>query len=305
MPDIFGAPHEFARLGEMLSVCAAFLWAISVVLFRVVGEKAHPAAMNLFKNALAVLLLIPTLAAFGEPLLPALDAGRMLWLVASGVIGIAVADTLFFAALNRLGAELTAIVDCCYAPFVIGLSFLVLGERMGPSQTVGVGLIVLAVVLIALKKGDNRLPRQTLLSGIGIGVVALFFQAVGIVMFKPILRDVPLLQVCMVRMLGGTVGVAVSLAFVRRPARLLRPLFTRKTLKLLLPAALLASYFSNIIWLGGMKYTLASIASALNQLNTIFIFILAAVFLKERITPVKLAAVALAFAGAVLVSVPL
>jgi drug/metabolite transporter (DMT)-like permease len=305
MSDIFGAASSFAQLGEFLSFASAFLWAVAVVLFRVVGEKAHPVAMNLFKNALAVLLLVPTLAVFGEPLVPSLDAGRLLWLFASGVIGIAVADTLFFEALNRLGAELTAIVDCAYAPFVIGLSFLFLGERMGASQTAGVGLIILAVVLIALKKGDGRLPRRTLLAGIGIGIVALFFQAVGIVMFKPILKEVPLLQVCLVRMLGGTLGAAASPAFLRRPGRLLRPLFAGKTPFLLLPASLLASYVSNVIWLGGMKYTLASIASALNQLNTIFIFILAALFLKEKITPLKLAAIGLAFAGAVLVSVPL
>jgi drug/metabolite transporter (DMT)-like permease len=53
-------------------------------------------------------------------------------------LGIALADWLFFTALVRLGAELTAIVDCAYAPFVIGLSFLFLGERMSAVKTAGV-----------------------------------------------------------------------------------------------------------------------------------------------------------------------
>jgi drug/metabolite transporter (DMT)-like permease len=76
-------------------------------------------------------------------------------------------------------------------------------------------------------------------------------------------------------------------------------------LTLLVPATVLSAYLSMVLWMGGMKYTQASIASALNQLNTIFIFILAAIFLKEKITPLKLICVALAFAGAMLVSIPL
>jgi drug/metabolite transporter (DMT)-like permease len=305
MSDIFGSPQSFARLGEVLSVLAALLWAVSIVLFRVAGEKVHALGMNLFKNVLAVGLLLPTMAVFGEfaTPTPGLTLGSSLWLVGSGLIGIALSDTLFFMALNKLGAELTAIVDCAYSPFVIGLSFVFLGERMDALQTAGAALIVLAVVMIARKKSDLAIPRRTLLAGIGLGVVALFFQAVGIVMFKPLLGGASILWVTFLRMAGGAAGVAIAIAVHPRRRAIVRPIFSKKTILILLPASLLAAYFSNVIWIGGMKYTLASIASALNQLNTIFIFGLAAIFLKEKITALKLAAVTLAFAGAMLVSI--
>jgi drug/metabolite transporter (DMT)-like permease len=147
------------------------------------------------------------------------------------------------------------------------------------------------------------IPRRTLLAGIGLGIVALFFQAVGIVMFKPILGGASILQVTFLRMAGGAAGVALAVAVHPRRRAIVRPIFSKKTFLILLPASLLAAYFYNVIWIGGMKYTQASIASALNQLNTIFIFALAAIFLKERITLLKLAAVTLAFAGAMLVSI--
>jgi len=58
------------------------------------------------------------------------------------------------------------------------------------------------------------------------------------------------------------------------------------------------------MWMGGMKYAKASVAAVLNQLNTIFIVIIAAIFLKERLTGWKIVAVVLAFLGAYLASMP-
>ena len=51
-------------------------------------------------------------------------------LFASGVVGIAVADTLVFAGLNILGAGRAAVVDCSYAPILVLFSFLLLGETL-------------------------------------------------------------------------------------------------------------------------------------------------------------------------------
>jgi len=54
-------------------------------------------------------------------------------------------------------------------------------------------------------------------------------------------------------------------------------------------------------WVGGMKFTEVSRASLLNQLSTIFIFILATLILKERLTLRRVGAIALGFGGAILV----
>lgn len=304
MSGLFESLQQIPRLGEILSVNAAFLWAAAIVLFRVVGRDVHALAINLFKNSLAVVLLCVTMAVIGNPLLPALPFRDYAVFLLSGVIGIAVADTLMLLALNKLGAELLAIVDCGYSPFVIGFSFLFLGERMNAVQTLGVVLIVLAVLLISGKKSDAQIPRRDLQIGVVLGLLSVFLMAAGIVMVKPLLGRTPLLWGTMIRMAGGAAALLAFLAFHPGRGPILRPLRSPRTFRLLLPASLLATYFSNVSWLAGMRLTQASIASALNQLSTIFIFILAAIFLKEKPTPLKLAAVALAFAGAILISVP-
>ena len=73
----------------------------------------------------------------------------------------------------------------------------------------------------------------------------------------------------------------------------------------MIPASFLGSFVSLVLWMGGMKYAKASVAAALSQLNTIFIVVFAAFFLKEKLTPWKIAAVALAVVGAYLAAFPL
>jgi drug/metabolite transporter (DMT)-like permease len=296
--------QSLPHLGEVLSLVSALLWALSVILFRIGGKNVHALGMNLFKSGLSLGLLFLTLAVLHQPLWLAAPWHHYVLLLVSGIIGIGISDTLFFLALNILGAELLAIVDCSYSPFVIGLSFLFIGERMNGRQSLGVVLIVLAVVFITMNKTESSLSRRALFAGIGLGVLAMFSTAAGIVMVKPLLSRTSFLWASFIRMAGGTVALAAFLSVHPRRKAILEPLLRLKNMKILIPASLLGSYLSLVIWMGGMKYTQASIAAAINQLNTIFIFILAAIFLKERITPLKLAAVIFAFAGAFLVSFP-
>jgi drug/metabolite transporter (DMT)-like permease len=48
--------------------------------------------------------------------------------------------------------------------------------------------------------------------------------------------------------------------------------------------------------------TLVSVASALNQTNTVFVLLFAAWILRERISPSRIVAIVVAFAGATLVT---
>ncbi len=65
---------------------------------------------------------------------------------------------------------------------------------------------------------------------------------------------------------------------------------------------MLGSYLALIFWIAGMKYTKVGVAAILNQSSTVYVLILAAVFLHEPFTRRKLLASALAVAGIVLVT---
>jgi len=291
-------------LGEILAAASGLVWAIAVILFRISGRRIHPIGLNLAKCIIALVIMVPTLAVLGEPLAPAVPASTVGLLLLSGILGIAVSDTLFFYALNKLGASLTAIVDCFYSPFVIGLSFFLLGERLSLIQLLGAALVVSAVLTLSKEGKVEKLERKDLAAGILYGILAMFFVAFGIVMVKPILGSVSIFWATFVRIAGGAIALAVLVPFLKNRRAILAPLLERRNWKALVPAAFFGSYLSLILWMGGMKYAKVSVAAVLNQLNTIFIVIIAAIFLKERLTGWKVLAVALAFVGAYLASMP-
>jgi len=301
---VFDAIGSIRSLGEILALASGLAWAVAVVLFRVSGRSIHPVGLNLGKNVLGLALIAPTVLLLGEPLLPSVPISTTGLLLLSGVLGIAVSDTLFFHALNRLGASLTAIVDCFYSPFVIAFSFVLLGERLSLVQLGGAALVVSAILTVSKEGKLERIGRKDLALGIVYGILAMFFVALGIVMVKPVLGSVSIVWATLVRMAGGTAALALLVPVLRNRRSVLSPLLERRNWKALVPAAFFGSYLSLILWTGGMKYAKASVAAVLNQLNTIFIVIIAAVFLKERLTGWKLAAVVLAFVGAYLASKP-
>jgi len=301
---MFDSLGSFRSLGEILALASGLAWAVAVVLFRVSGRSIHPVGLNLGKNVLGLVLIVPTLLLLGEPLAPAVPASATGLLLLSGVLGIAVSDTLFFNALNRLGASLTAIVDCFYSPFVIALSFLLLGERLSLVQLAGAALVVSAILTVSKEGKIEKLAPKDLAAGIAYGIAAMFFTALGIVMVKPVLDEVSVFWATLVRMAGGTAALALLLPALKTRRAVVAPLFDRRNWKALVPAAFFGSYLSLILWTGGMKYAKASVAAVLSQLNTIFIVVIAAVFLRERLTGWKALAVVLAFVGAWLAANP-
>jgi drug/metabolite transporter (DMT)-like permease len=289
-------------LGEILSLTAAVVWAISVILLKKSGESVHPLALNAFKSTLATALLIPTLLLGGGSLFYSASAQDYGLLLFSGIIGITVADTLFFKSLNLLGAALAAIVDCLFSPSVILLSVLFLGEQLGWVQVVGVILIISAVLTVTSRKGQGSIKRHDLVWGSIWGALAMALMAVSIVSVKPLLDRSPVLWATEIRLIGGTVGLYVLLFFHKRKRAILHTLSTAGSWKYTLAGSFLGGYVAMVAWVGGMKYTQASTSSALNQSSNVFVFLFAAYFLKEKITALRLVAIITAVIGVFLVT---
>ena len=284
-------------LGETLSLLSAAVWAVGVILYRQLGATLPPLQLNLLKNTLVLGMVALSLPVLHGLALPGFTAAQLGLALLSGFIGIAVADTLYFRALNQLGAGRMGVLGNFYSPAVIVLSVLFLGERLTAIQLIGFGLVSLGVYLVAERRPDDAGGGRALLKGLAIGFVAILLMAVAIVIVKRTLEAQPLMWVTAVRMVGAVVGLwVVALLFRQRLGPPLPALASVPWRKLLI-AAFVGQFLSMVFWLGGYKFTSASVAAILNESSSVFILLLAWAWLKEPLSRRAMAGVVLTIAG--------
>lgn len=301
--------HEL--IGQTCALLTAVSWATGLIFFKRSGETLPPIGLNLLKNVVAIVLIAATLPF--EHLLEGPEAGdirhatgqQVAILAVSGILGIAIADTLFFYALNLIGVGLAAIVECLYSPLTIFFAAIMLGEHVTGFLLVGGGLILSGVYICSRHKPPVGRTRAQIVAGILVGALAIALIAFGIVLAKQVLDQFSTLQATSVRLIAGTIAlVVVALVMPRGRRRTWAVFRPTRAWRAALPGAFFGTYLAMVLWVAGFKYTSASTAALLNQTSMPMAVVFAALFLGEPLGGRKISAVLLAAAGVILVISP-
>ncbi|MCX7062441.1 MAG: DMT family transporter [Gammaproteobacteria bacterium] len=285
-------------IGEFYSLACALVWAVAVVLFRKSGESISPFALNLFKNALASVLLGITIALV-SPAVPAFTPLSLATIVLSGLLGICLGDSYYLRALNAIGASRMAVAQTLYSPFVIVLSAIFLRERLHGLQWLGAACVLGGIVLVTWTRDAamSAVDARRLRSGAAIGVFSVLLMAIGIVLAKPMLALHAFLWVVWLRVVAGVVGLLAVVAIRRNAAALVAEYRAVRHWPQIIAGSVAGTYLSMMLWLAGYKYTSASIAAVLNETAALFIVLLAVLFLHERVGRRQIVGIALAMLG--------
>ena len=259
-------------IGEAMALGSAATWAVGVILARQLGVHLPPLALNLLKNGLVLAVLAPVALVLHAGAWPSLPAEELAIVVASGVIGN------------------------LYSPLVLLLGFLFLDERLGAGQWLGFALVGLGVLLVSRPPGEWRTHPQHTVRGVVIGLAAIALMAIAIVMVKRTLETQPLLWVTALRLAGAVAGLLGLAALPAMRARM-RFVASEVPWRRLLVAALLGQGLSMVLWLGGYKFTSASVAAILNESASVFVVVLAALWLREPLGKRAFIGVVLTFSG--------
>jgi drug/metabolite transporter (DMT)-like permease len=299
--------------GELCSILSALAWAIGLIYYRQLGNTLPPLQLNFLKNLLVLAMMVPAVPLMHGLSLPHFSALQVAAAVSSGVLGIGIADTLYFRALNELGAGRMGVLGNLYSPFVILLSVIFLGESLLPLQMAGFALVSLGVWVAAWpRRGREPAPAVAqdflppaasadpdaahALRGFGFAMLAIVLMAVSIVMVKRVLEAQPLLWVTGLRMVGALLGMA-AIAWFRGESAQLAPPTVGMPWRRLAFAAFIGQFVAMILWLAGFKFTQASVAAILGETASVFILILAAIWLKEPLTRRAVLGVGLTLSG--------
>jgi drug/metabolite transporter (DMT)-like permease len=289
-------------LGKILALSSAILWAIAVIFFKRAGEQIRPVALNLYKTIISTILLLPVLWITGVTLVPAnITIKDFLMVVLSGILGIALADSLFFKCLNLLGAGLTAIVECMYSPMVILLSWMILLDELSTWQIGGGFLVVVAVLVATLRTKNKNQQTPKIFLGFLVGASSMFTMALSIILMRPVLEKTLVFWVTELRLLSALIILIVFFILKNEHIQFLNMFKKRKNWRYAFPGTILGNFLAMTCWVAGFQLTEVSSAAILNQTNTIFLVILSSLILREPFTIRRLVATVLAITGSMLV----
>jgi len=262
-------------IGEVAALTAAFVWSVSSLFWRHIRLSAG--AMNLSKNVIGLVLMLLHLgvltAATDEAAFTA-SALSIGFLIVSGLIGVAIGDTLFLRSLQILGPRIALMLATTSPIFSVALGLVFLREQLLIVAVVGILLTVGGLVIVltddaAAKEAPNVYPGKVA-AGVWCGVAAAFCQSVGGVLSRVGSRDCSGLEAAIYRIAVGVVVLVVFYYWRGKLRTIVRSLLQFDMLKLLLPATVMGTWMG--VWLCQVAYKNSDVAIAQTLLSTCPLF---------------------------------
>jgi drug/metabolite transporter (DMT)-like permease len=141
--------------GVPFAILAAGCFAVSFVLNARLGQAATPTFRSFICCTVASVVVLVLAISVGWPLVPTgIPPVRVaLWLASLGILWQVIPILLLMSYIARTGSGLGSILTSSELPVAILAAALVLGDRIRPSQLVGIALVLAGIVL-------PQLPRR-------------------------------------------------------------------------------------------------------------------------------------------------
>ena len=205
-------PFPFA--GELSATASSLLWATSGILFMRIRPRPGAVAINLGKNLVGVgcfLLLIVFVG--GTPWPAAIGARAFVLLAVSGVLGLAVCDTILFRAFLEIGPRRTNVYMTLAPALVMALAVLPpLGEHPPVTVWIGMAVCLAGIVLAVLERHADPVRQATLKRGARLALTAAVLQALGLLLTREAHASSPVTvaEGSTIRLVFGAVGLIVA-----------------------------------------------------------------------------------------------
>ena len=292
---------ELTFKGEAAALCAAFLWAVSSVIYGRLGQQIPPLTLNLLKGAIAIILLLLTLLLRGE-FLSVIAPVPLCLLLLSGILGIGVGDTAFFTALNCLGPRRALLMETL-APPMTAIGALFLQEQLSVGAWCGILLTILGVAWVVTEQlPSSSVSPINLARGISFGLLAALAMATGGVLSRAVLATTTIspLWTALLRLIAAVLTL-LPLAWLTGKREAIKPqnykIFqSLPVFRAIFLAAFAGTYLG--IWLQqtAIKFTAVGIALTLTNTSPLFVLPIA-IYLGEKVSLRAIAGAVITISG--------
>ena len=281
------------------------LWAVAVVIFRKPIAAWGARTTNLVKCLTATALLALTLPFFGGlAAYTAVPQRDLLFIAVSGLVGLTIGDTALFAAVGRIGAHRTMVLQTS-APVFAGLLAAAAGERLATHQLVGAAVILGGVVLVVgADRSDTSGAQRLAVGGVLFALLGALGQGAGVVLAKEGLDTLGSMPATLLRLVAGTVGLFIAGVFDSGTTRLRRAVADGPCMRRAVPATVIGTYFALLFMMAGVALAPATVAAVLLAMSPVFSLVIEAVADRKKPSVVAVIGTLVAVAGvAILVGI--
>ena len=308
---------ENCSFGILFAIGASIFWSITVTILKPVTQNISPFLINPIKNSIGFILFFILFISTSTPLWYShLYNYEYAIILISGALGMVLGDTVFIYALNKIGANRVAIVDS-FSPVVIHIYSILLlsNQELSIMQISGFFITIAGLLILTYENDYDDIDYKTKRFGIALVLGAMACTGGGVVFLKTVLERIaePGLDGIKLnlwgtafRLIPGVVLSWIIFSFQKDRYQLLKPLKDKNNYRPLIIASILGPFLALGCWILGYAFiSKPSVASIIGQTSVIFIVILSWLFLKEKITRLRILSTIFVFIGVILVIVNL
>jgi drug/metabolite transporter (DMT)-like permease len=175
-----------AYVGSAAGIATAMLWTLTVIFFTAASRRIGPTFVNTARLALAIALHGVTFRLLSGQWVPDTAAGQILYLAASGIIGLSVGDQALLTAFVDVGPRITSLIMATTPIFAVFFGWVVLGETLGRAAWAGIAMVIGGVAWVVLERPEpeSLAHRPRPVRGVLLALVYAACQAGGLLLSK-------------------------------------------------------------------------------------------------------------------------
>jgi drug/metabolite transporter (DMT)-like permease len=272
--------------GDVVAVCAAFMWASTTLLARYLSKTVPPVWCNASRCVVATLIAVVVMPwVLSLERVTSLSWVTIAALVLSVVCGLGIGDTVFFESMRRIGVARALPVGNLHPVMAAGLAAAFLGEQITTGLMGGVALVLCGLWLITSDDTRRWAPaahdRRSIVIGFVLALIAAVAWAGSGVSIKPALSEINAVEATVLR--TPLAGVLLMLtAMGREGAPPLRRM-TKRTYAVIVFSGVVM-LVSTAVFMEAVALVGAARTSAISSASPLFATPLAIVFFGERVT---------------------
>ncbi len=285
-------------IGEIAALSAAMLWSVNAVVLSEAVINVGTVNVHIVRLFFASLFLLLTIFVFQLDI--SVHPQQIIYLILSGVIGLAIGDYGMLKSYELMGPRLGMLMMSFVPSLSVIFAFYFLDEVLTAPQIVGIIITSIGLAIVVLQKKVLSEKFHFSLRGGVYGLLASGGQAIGLIFAKEAFNYGELdefvaafirifFSLILLLVIGRIWGVS------KNPIRAFRN--NKKGIKLIIWGALLGPYLGITSSLVAVAYTNVGIASTIMSIVPIIMLPISKYYYHEKLSVKSILGTVVAFLG--------